>query len=102
MDGHNVFFSGAAGTGKTFLLNAIIDQLRASYENFFDEVAVSAMTGLAASYLNGTTIHSALGLGVAPTWGGYVKNMSRSGCVIRAPLGHFCACGCTPEAPSPS
>jgi ATP-dependent DNA helicase PIF1 len=51
--GENVFLSGAAGTGKSFLLQAVIRILRAQDRN----VAVTAPTGLAASLLDGMTIH---------------------------------------------
>jgi len=68
-EGRNVFFSGAAGTGKTFLLNAIVKWLLREHRGSEEAVAVTAMTGVAASYLGGTTLHTALGLGVPRTWG---------------------------------
>ena len=58
--GENVFLTGAAGAGKTWLLNSYIDHLRSHGV----EVAVTASTGIAATHLNGKTIHSWSGMGV--------------------------------------
>lgn len=58
--GENVFLTGAAGAGKTWLLNAYIHHLRAHGVN----VAVTASTGIAATHLDGRTIHSWSGIGV--------------------------------------
>lgn len=59
--GYNVFLTGPAGSGKTFVLNKFIKYLKAN--NI--EVAVTASTGIAATHLNGTTIHSWSGLGIS-------------------------------------
>ncbi len=58
--GHNVFLTGAAGSGKTFLLNKYIAHLREHGVG----VAVTASTGIAATHLGGQTIHSWSGIGV--------------------------------------
>ncbi len=58
--GKNVFLTGAAGSGKTYLLNQYIRYLK---ENNV-EVAVTASTGIAATHLQGTTLHSWSGIGV--------------------------------------
>jgi hypothetical protein len=58
--GHNVFLTGAAGSGKTFLLNRYIAGLR----QYGVHVAVTASTGIAATHLGGQTIHSWSGIGV--------------------------------------
>lgn len=60
MDGKNVVLTGAAGSGKTTLLQEFIKQARANGK----VVAVTATTGLAATHLNGTTIHSWAGIGI--------------------------------------
>ena len=63
--GHNVFFTGVAGTGKSFLLLQIISQLRASYKSIAsDSIAVVAPTGTMAVACGGQTIHSFSGVGV--------------------------------------
>jgi len=58
--GKNIFLTGAAGAGKTYLLNQYIQYLKENYV----EVAVTASTGIAATHLQGTTIHSWSGIGV--------------------------------------
>lgn len=58
--GYNVYLTGSAGSGKTFLLNAYIDFLK----NKGVEVGITASTGIAATHLNGVTIHSWAGLGI--------------------------------------
>jgi ATP-dependent DNA helicase PIF1 len=56
--GKNVFFSGGAGCGKTFLLRSIIQWLQ-SQERV---IAITAPTGLAAFLIHGVTLHGFLGL----------------------------------------
>ena len=63
MMGHNVFLTGQAGSGKTYLLNRYIDFLKKHKVN----VAVTASTGIAATHLNGMTIHSWSGIGIKDT-----------------------------------
>lgn len=58
--GHNVYLTGSAGSGKTFLLNKYIKYLKKNSV----EVAVTASTGIAATHLGGMTIHSWSGLGI--------------------------------------
>ena len=58
--GQNVFLTGSAGSGKTYTLNQYIDYLRARRVT----VAVTASTGIAATHMNGTTIHSWSGIGI--------------------------------------
>lgn len=58
--GKNTFLTGEAGSGKTYLLNQYIHYLK---ENKV-AVAVTASTGIAATHLQGTTIHSWSGIGV--------------------------------------
>lgn len=55
---------GSAGTGKSFLLNHIINGLRAKFgESFHTRVAITASTGIAATHIGGTTLHSMSGVG---------------------------------------
>ena len=58
--GKNVFLTGAPGSGKTFVLNQYIKYLK---QNNID-VAVTASTGIAATHIGGTTIHSWSGIGI--------------------------------------
>ncbi|EFN55791.1 hypothetical protein CHLNCDRAFT_145259 [Chlorella variabilis] len=62
--GKNVFYTGDAGTGKSFLLNQIVAELQTKHGDEFGRlVAVTAATGIAATHINGSTVHSALGCG---------------------------------------
>src|SRR5437870_1209806 len=58
--GQNVFLTGSPGSGKTFLLNQYIDYLKEKNK----AVAITASTGIAATHMNGITIHSWSGLGI--------------------------------------
>ncbi len=59
--GKSVFFTGAAGTGKTYTLRRLISLLKSKGH----QVAVTASTGVAACALGGSTIHSWSGMGRA-------------------------------------
>lgn len=61
--GHNVFLTGPAGSGKTYVLSKYIEYLKSKHIS----VAVTASTGIAATHLNGKTIHSWSGLGIKQT-----------------------------------
>lgn len=56
-EGNNVFFTGAAGAGKSTVLKAAITYLRA----IMKQTQVVAPTGIAALLLGGTTIHAYAG-----------------------------------------
>jgi ATP-dependent DNA helicase PIF1 len=58
--GHNVFLTGPAGSGKTFLLEKYVGYLRKNGIG----VGITASTGIAASHISGITIHSWSGLKV--------------------------------------
>lgn len=58
--GHNVFLTGPAGSGKTYLLNQYIAYLKAHKI----PVGITASTGIAATHMGGTTIHSWSGMGI--------------------------------------
>lgn len=58
--GKSVLLTGAAGAGKTYVLNKFIKRARRQGKS----IAVTATTGLAATHLNGTTIHAWSGIGV--------------------------------------
>jgi ATP-dependent DNA helicase PIF1 len=61
--GYNVYLTGEAGTGKTYVLNRYIHHLKS--RNIF--VAITASTGIAATHINGVTIDSWSGLGIRDT-----------------------------------
>lgn len=60
LEGHNIFLTGKAGTGKTYTLNKIIEAMRAEGRT----IAKTASTGIASTHINGTTIHSWAGIGI--------------------------------------
>lgn len=60
----NIFISGLAGSGKTTVINRFTELIDAEYEGTFN-VAVTASTGIAATLIGGTTIHSWAGLGIS-------------------------------------
>lgn len=59
--GKNVFLTGSAGAGKTYTINQYLHYLRARDV----AVAVTASTGIAATHMNGMTIHSWAGIGIS-------------------------------------
>ena len=58
--GKNIFLTGAAGAGKTYLLNQYIRYLKEHHV----AIAITASTGIAATHLEGSTIHAWSGIGV--------------------------------------
>ena len=58
--GANVFLTGEPGSGKTHTVNQYADYLRE--HNI--QPAITASTGIAATHLNGITIHSWAGIGI--------------------------------------
>jgi len=77
LSGESVLLTGPAGAGKTFVLNQFIKM--AKHEG--KHVSVTATTGLAATHLGGTTIHSWSGIGVQdslpPSFGDHVAKGRR-------------------------
>ncbi len=61
LDGQHVLLTGPAGSGKTHALRTFISEAKREGK----VVSVTATTGLAASHLGGTTIHSWSGIGIA-------------------------------------
>ena len=60
LSGKNVFLTGEPGAGKTYTLNEYIRQAKAAGKR----IAMTASTGIAASHIDGMTIHSWSGLGI--------------------------------------
>ena len=74
-EGHNVFLTGPAGSGKTYVLNQLIKLKKHEGKH----VSITATTGLAASHLGGSTIHSWSGIGVRDEIGAhFVDGLSKS------------------------
>lgn len=60
LSGESVFLTGAPGAGKTYILNEFIKRAKKQGKT----LAVTASTGIAATHIGGTTIHSWSGLGI--------------------------------------
>ena len=60
LSGESILLTGPAGAGKTYVLNQFVRL--AKHEG--RHVSITATTGLAATHLGGTTIHSWAGIGV--------------------------------------
>lgn len=60
INGNNLFITGSGGAGKTVLINKIVNHCIING----NEVGVTSSTGISATYINGTTIHSFLKLGI--------------------------------------
>lgn len=60
LSGANVFLTGAAGSGKTHVLKEFVKKSREKDKR----IAITASTGIAATHLNGMTIHSWSGIGI--------------------------------------
>ncbi len=58
--GRNVFLTGEAGSGKTYVLREYIKYL----DGLNAEVGITASTGIAATHMGGMTIHSWSGVGI--------------------------------------
>ena len=58
--GGNVFLTGEPGSGKTHTIGMFIEYLDKKGMDY----AVTASTGIAASHINGSTIHSFAGIGI--------------------------------------
>ena len=59
--GKNVFFTGAAGTGKSHLISLVLAEVLRKYDK--SSVHLTAMTGLAACNIGGVTLHQFSGVG---------------------------------------
>ncbi|MDB5260498.1 MAG: ATPase [Candidatus Nomurabacteria bacterium] len=58
--GHTTFLTGAAGSGKSYVLREYISYLRSHGVRY----AVTASTGIASTHISGVTIHSWSGIGI--------------------------------------
>lgn len=58
-----IFVTGGAGSGKTFVLKLLVEQIRRlGHDDFGKNVIVTAPTGVAARLIGGSTLHSTFAL----------------------------------------
>ncbi len=73
-EGKNLFFTGPAGTGKSFVLKKVIQELMFG-------LSITAMTGTAAYNIGGSTLHSFAGIGLgdntAEKYVGFIRRDKR-------------------------
>jgi len=62
IQGKSIFITGSAGTGKSYLMKKIVAALWKKYGG--EQVGITSTTGTGAVIINGSTIHSYLGIGV--------------------------------------
>lgn len=76
VSGKNVFLTGEAGTGKTYLIDKYLSYLRKNGKTFM----ICAPTGIAAAnYTGGITIHKAFGIYTVPSVISLKKPLSTAG-----------------------
>ncbi|KAL9650653.1 hypothetical protein ABK040_016370 [Willaertia magna] len=75
LDGHSIFLTGVAGTGKSMLLECMIRLLRDVHNK---NVAITASTGISAVNIGGSTIHSMAGIRSKDNGGYDVKTAWRN------------------------
>lgn len=75
LSGESALLTGPAGAGKTFVLNKFIQFAKSEGRH----VSVTATTGLAATHLGGTTIHSWSGIGIHDVLpSGFAEHISKT------------------------
>jgi len=65
--GFNLFITGGAGTGKSYLVQKIIENFKKKNYDivmFENKIAVTSTTGISSLNINGRTLHSWSGLGI--------------------------------------
>jgi len=77
-NGLNIFITGPAGTGKSFLLNKFIEDHNDNKEaDVKKTLYITSLTGISAQILKGTTLHSFAGIGLGNNTIDYYVNKIR-------------------------
>lgn len=71
--GKNIFLTGEAGTGKSYLIKEFIKEKESEHKN----ILITASTGIAALNINGTTAHKAFSIPI-PAYGKDLTKLSLS------------------------
>lgn len=79
LGGNSVFLTGAPGAGKTYVLNEFIRRAQRQGKH----VATTASTGIAATHIGGSTIHSWSGLGIRDALTPYDREMLSMNSTLR-------------------
>jgi ATP-dependent DNA helicase PIF1 len=79
VSGANLFLTGAGGTGKTFVIDRIREELKAMHgAAYAKSVVFAAPTGVAAASISGTTLNAALGIGCPRRQVDFASRMMRT------------------------
>lgn len=62
LQGESIYFTGSAGTGKSYLLQKLISLLQEKHGK--KRVGITSTSGIGAEIIAGTTLHSFLGIGI--------------------------------------
>lgn len=66
---NNVFLTGSGGVGKSYVTTLFIKLFKEHYgAEYGKKVCVTASTGIASTHIDGTTLHTATGVGVPRCW----------------------------------
>lgn len=63
MEGRNLFITGQAGVGKSFLIQQFIQYYRENREDDLNQLFVTSTTGISSIIIGGQTIHRFCGIG---------------------------------------
>ncbi len=63
LEGRNLFITGQAGVGKSFLINKFIEHYRENLEEEKKRIYITSLTGISALIVGGQTIHRYCGIG---------------------------------------
>ena len=86
IDRKNVFITGSAGSGKSYLLKYIVQELRKQTNESGErrQVGICAPTGVAAIIVGGSTLHSFFGIGLGTgSTSSLVKKVSKSNAAMK-------------------
>ncbi len=79
LSGASVFLTGSPGAGKTYVLNEFVRRAELQGKH----VAVTASTGIAATHIGGSTIHSWSGLGIREALTPFDKDVLSTNATLR-------------------
>ena len=95
----NILINGAGGVGKSTLINEISIQIQDQNSKNYRTLAITALTGVAAVLIKGTTLHRFAGIGLATEEPSKIQVFRWDRLPTRRyrPRQSFCSCLCIPE-----